>query len=571
MLARLWWKDARQFWPIWVLLAVVGMAAQSLILHYAGEKARNGELVFLALGWTCLYAFAVATAAFAGERENRTLHLLDALPVDRWRLWTGKVSFAFVSTLLLGLVLFLAAALTTERWVAMEPWKAIFAGTAVLIVVLGSSLFWSAVMTNTLLAGVLGVFTALLMIPALDVGLRLKLVPEIESLNQLFYGLLTLVASGLLFIRSGPPRRPLIRRRAQPLTARRATAPVPVVARVPRRLRFWPAAARSLTWKTLRDVRSTWWLLALLCLAVPPCFYIGQRAPFEAWMLCILMANIVAGISVFGIENRARTHVFLANEGVQPGVVWLVRTSIWLAVMVVLWILTGLVSAMFMGAPRGSGLNIVDVLVLGSGVMLTTLVIPMLCGMVIRRGITAGTVSVLILLLVLPPLFGLTAAQMMPSVFLVLVPLVFLAVSFAWSRDWMMNRPGARPWVKLAALLVGGFGAVRSLHHGSRAGCTHARAGAGCAALFIYNTDQRRRGGQCGGPLPPGGKVDLANPIRCVLGRPERLGPEGRACYSLVSRPRQGNGFDPQGVVDACLSVHVSGQAHLCVSQLRCR
>ncbi len=460
MLARLWWKDARQFWPIWVLLAVVGLAAQSLILHYAGEKARNGELVFLALGWTCLYAFAVATAAFAGERENRTLHLLDALPVDRWRLWTGKVSFAFVSTLLLGLVLFLAAALTTDKWVAMEPWNAVFAGTAILIVVLGSSLFWSAVMTNALLAGVLGVFTALLMIPALDVGLRLKLVPEIESLNQLFYGLLTLVASGLLFIRSGPPRRPLIRRGVQPLTIRPATAPVPVAARTSRRLRFWPAAARSVAWQTFRDLRSIWLWLALLCLAVPPCLYIGQRAPFEAWMLCILMANLVAGVSVFGIENRARTHAFLANQGVQPGLVWLVRTSIWLIAMVVIWVLTGLLSILFTQPRLAPTPNIVDVILLGSGVVLITLVVPILCGMVIRRGITAGTVSVLVLLLVLPPLFGLTAAQMMPSVFLVLVPLVFLAVSFAWSRDWMMNRPGARQWVKLAALLVAGFGAL---------------------------------------------------------------------------------------------------------------
>ncbi len=92
--------------------------------------------------------------------------------------------------------------------------------------------------------------------------------------------------------------------------------------------------------------------------------------------------------------------------------------------------------------------------------MLITLAIPILCGMVIRRGITAGMVAPLVLILGLPPLFGLFAMRMLPSVCLMLVPLAFLTVSFAWSRDWMLDRPGARRWVKLAVLLAGCFGAL---------------------------------------------------------------------------------------------------------------
>ena len=84
----------RQFWPIWALMAFVGLAAQWVAIRYYRDDSRTGGLAFMALGWTCLYAFAVAAAAFAGERETRTLHLLDALPVERWRLWTAKVSFA---------------------------------------------------------------------------------------------------------------------------------------------------------------------------------------------------------------------------------------------------------------------------------------------------------------------------------------------------------------------------------------------------------------------------------------------------------------------------------------------
>ena len=213
MVARLWWKDARQFWPIWVLLAVFGLSAQTLILHYHGEKARNGELATAALGWTCLYAFAVAAAAFAGERETRTLGLLDALPVDRRQLWAGKVSFAFVSTLALGLLLFIAAALATERWQYLTPWWSILTGAAVLLMVLGCGLFWSAVLSNALLAAVLAVGTAFLILPALDSILSLNLDARGQRLFGFILGVLGLPASAWLLIRSGPPVRPFIPRR----------------------------------------------------------------------------------------------------------------------------------------------------------------------------------------------------------------------------------------------------------------------------------------------------------------------------------------------------------------------
>ena len=57
------------------------------------------------MGWTFLYAFAVGAAAFAGERETGTLRLLDLLPASRRVVWAGKVSFAFVTTAALAVIL----------------------------------------------------------------------------------------------------------------------------------------------------------------------------------------------------------------------------------------------------------------------------------------------------------------------------------------------------------------------------------------------------------------------------------------------------------------------------------
>ena len=104
MVARLWWKEARLFWPIAAFLVLVAELTQVLTVYYFGPDARTGVLAVMAFGWTCLYAFAVAAASLAGERENGTLLLLDALPASRGSVWGAKTSFALGSTLALGVV-----------------------------------------------------------------------------------------------------------------------------------------------------------------------------------------------------------------------------------------------------------------------------------------------------------------------------------------------------------------------------------------------------------------------------------------------------------------------------------
>src|ERR1700728_3847895 len=112
MYARLWWKDARQFWPIWVFLALAAAVMQWLLLYYLEQDARHGALGCLALICASLYAFATGAAAFAGEREAGTLRLLDMIPLDRRVVWASKVSFALVTTLALILLLLGMAALS---------------------------------------------------------------------------------------------------------------------------------------------------------------------------------------------------------------------------------------------------------------------------------------------------------------------------------------------------------------------------------------------------------------------------------------------------------------------------
>ncbi len=160
MYARLWWKEARQFWPIWVFLIAAALVIQWLLLHFAGDDSRQGILGSCALVYASLYALAVGAAAFAGERETGTLTLLDTLPVDRGVVWAGKASFALVTSVALAVLLFAMAAMSTERW---DPQNLnailLFFGPFVLVA-LGCGLFWSAVLNNVLTAAVVATCSA---------------------------------------------------------------------------------------------------------------------------------------------------------------------------------------------------------------------------------------------------------------------------------------------------------------------------------------------------------------------------------------------------------------------------
>ena len=279
---------------------------------------------------------------------------------------------------------------------------------------------------------------------------------------------LALIGSAFLFIRSGPPRRPLLGTSARSLAPRRAASPASTREVTQSPPRFWPAAVRSLTWQTFRDVRSVGAWLAVLAIVMLVFGYLG-RGPGEelAGVVCSVGAVILAGISVFGTEHRARTQTFLTNQGAEPHLVWLVKIGTWLAAIMTLGILLAVVT--ILGIMYG-GVRSIPILNMARGVeavpeaaamILGHLALPFavatLCGMVIRRGITAWLVTVVFWFLLVVPIVWLTAFNMMPVGFLWLLPLALLAVSLAWSPDWMLDRPGARRWIKLALLLAGSF------------------------------------------------------------------------------------------------------------------
>jgi hypothetical protein len=238
MYARLWWKDARQFGPIWVFLALCAAVVQWLFLYFVAKGELHGALGLSALICASLYAFATGAAAFAGEREMGTLRLLDILPADRRVVWMAKVSFAVATTLALTLLLTAMAALYTDRWKpegSLSIWEAL-SFAMIVPVALGWGLFWSAILSNALTAAVTAIFCTAVSLSFLtsrldDVYLA-NVDPQVFVLYQVLLFLTTVIASLAIFARFKRGKRlrvefqsPIVVNR--PPTTRRAAPGLP--------------------------------------------------------------------------------------------------------------------------------------------------------------------------------------------------------------------------------------------------------------------------------------------------------------------------------------------------------
>lgn len=486
MVARLWWKEARTLWPLWAAVLAMAVVVGGLYFRYDRPSIRAGDLPQALIAVTILYAFAVGSTAFAGEREGKTLPFLDTLPVGRRALWWGKASFAFLSLFALALTCSaLALALSTltrhldpsavgatsgSRFGAFGATPRV--GSRVdetvtfLLAALAWSLFWSALRENVLSVAVLAILSVAsveLSWSALD-GIApadLILVPTASTLRLVFAGV-ALAASWAILTRAPRPGRAAGAPRTVPIAA-----PAIRVGRRP-----WAPAFLALSWQAAREARSAGPTLAAagafaFVMLGFLLFTSTSRAAGDAFAWFLLIGGgvgLAAGVNVFGIANRHRDYRFLTHHGVGPGLAWLARVLVWAVPVAAFAWLLGLPAQPWGVARSGRPIPNPGWLVVAGG-----FAVGQLCGLTIRRPITAGTVGVLAMILLMPPLVALQVLRIVPGEGLALVPLALLLIGLAWSGDWMAERPGAGPWLRLAglvgvagALLFGGFVAYRA-------------------------------------------------------------------------------------------------------------
>ncbi|AMV36408.1 ABC transporter permease [Planctomyces sp. SH-PL62] len=449
MIARLWWKETRQAWPIWAFLTAGGLALQASVGWYWGDEAGPGGYVAIALVVTLMYLFLIAAAIFAGERENGTLSMLDAIPIERWRVWAAKSTFALATTAALGLVLWLGARVF-GGW--SSEWSK---GGAVTVVWglngLGWGLFWSSILGNALVAAILAMaFLSISLLSLVDLNPGPANLESAPSL-LIVAGLAT-AASAVIFQRGGPPRRASSRARPSRLATVAATATA-VVAREPRPPRIWRSVAPRLAWQTLGGVRAELWTLFVLGVVGPMLLAMNTTQSDLNLIvgICLGVVAILTGVAVFNGENRGCTHRFLLQHGARPGVVWGVKVLIWWGVAVGLWMAGSLPIWLSIRAqPIAFNAGVPAVMSWATSGLTIGFAAAVLCGMVFRRGIMAGMIALVVCLLIYIPLGALFAAQVFFPWHLPYLAAALLAVSWAWSGDWLLDRPGVGRWVRLA-------------------------------------------------------------------------------------------------------------------------
>ncbi len=453
MFARMWWKEARQTWPVWGFLALMGMLVQSSLFSYWGAEVPAAGYAIVALVVTMTYLFLVAAAVFAGEREGGTLWILDAMPAERLRVWSAKASFALVTTLALGLLLWLSA-LAFGRY--SPEWQR--AGVVALVwglMALGWGLFWSAALSNALHAAVLAMISlCLTLLPLVD----LQHGPAVEQTPILLaVAILTTGASAWLFHVTGPPRWQRRRARLTPATTVVAVPTSNPDSTIRRRRRIWSAAVPRLFWETSRQVRAELWILMTLAVtsAVIPRLitWPSNRFPSDAAMFMGIGAFILAlmnGVLVFNVENRGQTHRFLLHHGARPGVVWAVKVVTWWVVSLGLWSIAFAFLWPWLPPFPLRGFASGSLFSWAAWGLTIPFAIAVICGMAFRRGILAAMIALVAILVVVVPLFELHSARVMFPWHWPYIAIGLLGISWAWSGDWLHDRPGWKRWARLA-------------------------------------------------------------------------------------------------------------------------
>ncbi|MHC5539280.1 ABC transporter permease [Singulisphaera rosea] len=465
MLSRLWWKEFRVFAPLMVAVGLMALLMQWALLRSGTPLFHAGILTPIALGWASLFACAVGATAFAGERETGTLALLDTLIVERRTLWLGKVTFGVLSSLALALVLLATAALgTQQRDETIYPLGRIIAGFGSLILeTLAWSLFFSSFAGNALIAAVLGMATVgvVAMLITGEPGLIDDVLLAQTAPWRLALAAAAMVVSRYQIVSRHRPKRPRAPRvptlvetsvGAQRSRGSRMTRYLSSTARI-QVLDLQSRAIRSLVWKTIREARWTLLLIYGFALLLSE-FVLSHVIQWYDRMTIALpfgvVLGVVAGVSVFGGESPERTFRFYVHHGVRPRLLWTVKVFVWTVGLLATVILGGL-SLWFLNVAWAHSVESTLMAILA---FFEAFAIAQLCGMLIRRGITAGVVSLLLLFLIMMPQVGLVRANMIPEWGLILTPALALLMSFVWVGEWMFDRPGLGRSIRLTLLLT---------------------------------------------------------------------------------------------------------------------
>jgi hypothetical protein len=484
---RLLWKEYRLIRGFWLAIAALAVVLEIVLFIVARFSANGPELEAfygVALFLPVFYALGCGAVIFAGEHEAETYDFQRAFPVSGRLLVGAKFCFAFVSTLLLPVLLWgvawLAAGRTLpgDRWVLLAQW---LFGIGVAIQLLAWSAFFSLLIDRVLWATVLATgcvcLVAFVGTPGLNFFVHWLQFGRGTG-GAFVFGLHVVVTLAVLIADVWLAGR-WLREYPYPWSPARAISEDSGRAHAPRQHGARVAVWSRLVWHAWHQNRGTLAIVLATCAGIAGVPMVAEmftrvqeggrvfRIPF---VLTPLVAAVTAA-TMFWFDQRNRQYRFFTDHGISPRRVWVSRqmislaaVSLWLAVSLVC--LTGELvgsSRVLEFVPQNEQAGIIAHYVVRDEAIQALLAIVglsalcygvgQLCSLVIHSGVIA-----LFFGLVLSWLAGMWALLMwqyhVPLWFSVApIPLCLLWAGWLRAPDWLAERTGWRVRAKLAAAI----------------------------------------------------------------------------------------------------------------------
>lgn len=494
---RVLWKEYRVLRAFWIAVVAIVLAIEAFAwLFLAGREATQTFEVVVSV-FIALYALAAGAILFAVEREEGTDTFLTTLPVGSGRLFVPKVVLGIASTLALAAVLFLivrawqALGLTepVERigvWANGKP-RDPLALAAIACDVFACGLLCSLLLKRPLIAACLGAGVAVLVTYASTLITNSLADEPVQNRTPGDYGwiwsvTLFALSAGVFLVDVAVGQRWLEwgslrikrRRNVGNIAEKRAAAAAKRAAHGP----TWLGAFGRLLWQ---EWRQTWRMMTI---------YLGVGTLVMAWMLtpdgsrdtnvnsAMILSGFLAalmGASTFYADQDRSQFRFFGERPVRPRMVWLNRLFVWGAVLVVflaiatpLWVavtlgdLTLLVKHMdnsYVDGERTPG-SFTGTLFQLPAVLSFAILVSVayasgqLCSMLLRSGIIAAFLGVVLAAAMLAWSVGMSALGVNWWLSIAPLPIIMLWVTWLRAPHWIAERTGRWPWTRLGLSLA---------------------------------------------------------------------------------------------------------------------
>jgi len=462
MFQRLLWKEYRAQRGFWLGVAGMAFVVQliTLLVSYDSSE-RTNVLFYIAVVLPVFYVMGSAAVTFAAEREDETWHRLRILAASPGRLFLAKFGFSLVSTfLMVGLLGSLAWVMAHRTIPDFPSWMG---DLSLWMLSIGDLLLWGiffSLMTRRVLS-------AVCMTPV--VALTIAGLADYHSGD--YFWTIRLAIVGLLLVVNYRMVRPWLKSESFgfslpgliSLRQNRSRLLTAIDSASPSRRLF-----KRLKWQERQQAKTV--CLTFVLVGVPlivSSYWTSADIDFPIAYFLIPLVPFLCGVWVFRGEQEGKRFRFLVEQGAAPQTIWLSKQRVWMTAtlgIVLLFVLSDLFASYYLGnkliqdvqktlngISRNTG-NSPSILVFLF--VVSTYSIGQFVSMLFFRSVTAAFVGFVF--------YGLFMAwhsfMIQLNVPLIIsvwpIPLVLLLATYVRSADWMLERTGWRPWLKLGSALL---------------------------------------------------------------------------------------------------------------------